>query len=483
MKKKQIVEGTVVRRDFPNKGYLTDITVDGEKAEDAVCLIKNTLPGQRVRGLVNKVRKNHAEARLLEIIQDSPDSVPSPCPHFGICGSCHYLSMTYEQEQKLKERQVLDLFRTAFKRQEEAPVWDGIKKSPVRFEYRNKMEFSFGDAVKDGPLSLGMHKRGSMHDIITTTECVIIDNDYRQILACVRNYFAAMYAPVSEKFSDNEKVTFYHTMQQKGYLRHLLVRKGTRTGNILIDLVTTSQEEHDLTPLKDALLGLKLEGTITGFLHTTNDSLADAVIDQGTEVLYGQASFEEELLGLRFEITPFSFFQTNSLSAEVLYDTVRDYVRIGMSDQGMEKAHVLYDLYCGTGTITQLMSSVADKVIGVEIVEEAVEAARINARRNGIDNCEFIASDVLKALDEIEENPDFIILDPPRDGINPKALKKILNYGVRNIVYVSCKPTSLARDLEMIQDAGYRIVRGCAVNQFPNTVHVETVVLLTRQNT
>jgi 23S rRNA (uracil-5-)-methyltransferase RumA len=289
-----------------------------------------------------------------------------------------------------------------------------------------------------------------------------------------------MYAPVSEEFSDNEKVTFYHTMQQKGYLRHLLVRKGTRTGNILIDLVTTSQEDHDLTPLKDALLGLKLEGTITGFLHTTNDSLADAVIDQGTEVLYGQASFEEELLGLRFEITPFSFFQTNSLSAEVLYDTVRDYVRIGMSDQGMEKAHVLYDLYCGTGTITQLMSSVADKVIGVEIVEEAVEAARINARRNGIDNCEFIASDVLKALDEIEENPDFIILDPPRDGINPKALKKILNYGVRNIVYVSCKPTSLARDLEMIQDAGYRIVRGCAVNQFPNTVHIETVCLLSK---
>lgn len=521
-KKRQIIEGTIIRRDFPNKGVasnLVKVMADekegssngAEKAINAVdsdnaagcaadcgrgagfdnaiegtCLIKNTLPGQRVRAVVTRSGKNRMEARLLEVLEEAPDAIESPCPHFGICGSCHYLSMTYEQELALKEEQVKKLLSDAFKRQETEPVWDGIKKSPIRFEYRNKMEFSFGDEVKDGPLSLGMHKRGSMHDIVTVKGCQIIDSDYRKILTCVLDYFAYMYAPLSnsdiyeKNISGKETVTFYHTMQKKGYLRHLLVRKARKTGQILVDLITTTQEEHDLNPLKDALLSLDLDGEIVGFLHTQNDSLSDAVVDQGTDIIYGQDHFTEELLGLKFDITPFSFFQTNSLSAEVLYDTVRDYVREGMKEQGRDKAHILYDLYCGTGTISQLMSPVADKVIGVEIIEEAVEAAKINAKRNNVDNCEFIAGDVLKVLDEIEEKPDYIILDPPRDGIHPKALRKIIDYGVDRMVYVSCKPTSLQRDLVELQAAGYRIERACAVNQFPCTVHVETIVLLTK---
>lgn len=483
MRKRQIIEGTVIRRDFPNKGIVSDLikvsaddAVENEKMEGN-CVIKNTLPGQRVRGIVTKSGKNRLEARLLEVLEEAPDAIESPCPHFGICGSCHYLSMTYEQELALKEEQVKKLLSDAFKRQETEPVWDGIKKSPIRFEYRNKMEFTFGDEVKDGPLSLGMHKRGSMHDIVTVKGCQIIDSDYRKILTCVLDYFADKYTSLS-----NDPVTFYHTMQKTGYLRHLLVRKARKTGQILVDLITTTQEEHDLNPLKDALLSLDLDGEIVGFLHTKNDSLSDAVVDQGTDIIYGQDHFTEELLGLKFDITPFSFFQTNSLSAEVLYDTVRDYVREGMKEQGRDKAHILYDLYCGTGTISQLMSPVADKVIGVEIIEEAVEAAKINAKRNNVDNCEFIAGDVLKVLDEIEEKPDYIILDPPRDGIHPKALRKIIDYGVDRMVYVSCKPTSLQRDLVELQAAGYRIERACAVNQFPCTVHVETVVLLTRVN-
>ncbi|SEQ42738.1 class I SAM-dependent RNA methyltransferase [Butyrivibrio sp. TB] len=522
MRKRQIIEGTVIRRDFPNKGIVSDLikvsaddAVENEKMEGN-CVIKNTLPGQRVRGIVTKSGKNRLEARLLEVLEEAPDAIESPCPHFGICGSCHYLSMTYEQELALKEEQVKKLLSDAFKKQETEPVWDGIKKSPIRFEYRNKMEFSFGDEVKDGPLSLGMHKRGSMHDIVTVKGCQIIDADYRKILTCVLDYFASMYTPlsnnevceknisddnsdvvekndlttnniVSQKYDQKiitgkETVTFYHTMQKKGYLRHLLVRKARKTGQILVDLITTTQEEHDLNPLKDALLSLDLDGEIVGFLHTKNDSLSDAVVDQGTDIIYGQDHFTEELLGLKFDITPFSFFQTNSLSAEVLYDTVRDYVREGMKEQGRDKAHILYDLYCGTGTISQLMSPVADKVIGVEIIEEAVEAAKINAKRNNVDNCEFIAGDVLKVLDEIEEKPDYIILDPPRDGIHPKALRKIIDYGVDRMVYVSCKPTSLQRDLVELQAAGYRIERACAVNQFPCTVHVETIVLLTKTN-
>ena len=514
MRKRQIIEGTVIRRDFPNKGIVGDLIKVGEKTDDkpdqvgeaieGTCLVKNTLPGQRIKGIITKSGKNRLEARLLEVIKEAPDAVQSPCPHFGICGSCHYLSMTYEKELELKEQQVKKLLSEAFKRQAKEPKWDGIKKSPIRFEYRNKMEFSFGDEVKDGPLSLGMHKRGSMHDIVTVKDCQIIDLDYRKILTCVHDYFANMYAPLSnnngENISDSdndmtgniapesgnktiygkETVSFYHTMQKTGYLRHLLVRKARKTGQILIDLITTTQEEHDLESLKDKLLSLELDGEIVGFLHTKNDSLSDAVVDQGTEILYGQDHFTEELLGLKFDISPFSFFQTNSLSAEVLYNTVRDYVKDGMKEQGRDKAHILYDLYCGTGTISQLMSPVADKVIGVEIVEEAVEAARESVKRNNVDNCEFIAGDVLKVLDEIEQRPDYIILDPPRDGIHPKALKKIIDYGVEHMVYVSCKPTSLQRDLVELQAAGYMIERACAVNQFPCTVHVETVVLMSR---
>ena len=230
-------------------------------------------------------------------------------------------------------------------------------------------------------------------------------------------------------------------------------------------------EEELLEGWKAALLAADYKGTMTGILHTRNDNVADTVTNEGTDVLYGQDFFYEELLGLKFRITPFSFFQTNSLGAEVLYETARSYV-------GETKDKVVFDLYSGTGTIAQMLSPVASKVIGVEIVEEAVEAARENAKSNGLDNCEFIAGDVLKVIDTIEEKPDLIILDPPRDGINPKALLKIINYGVDEIVYISCKPTSLARDLVTLQEHGYYVKKACAVDQFVNTGHVETCVLL-----
>ena len=201
--------------------------------------------------------------------------------------------------------------------------------------------------------------------------------------------------------------------------------------------------------------------------------MADVVKDEGTEILYGQDYFYEELLGLRFKITPFSFFQTNSLGAEVLYELARDYV-------GDTKDKVIFDLYSGTGTIAQILAPVAKKVVGVEIVEEAVEAAKENAKLNGLDNCTFWAGDVLKVIDELGEVPDLIVLDPPRDGVHPKALEKITNFGVEKMVYIACKPTSLARDLEMLQGRGYRVERMACVDLFPSTYHVETVCLLTQ---
>lgn len=473
MKKGQVYEGSVVRVDFPNKGIVC--------VGDETAVVKNGLPGQKVKFSVNKVRKGKAEGRLLEVTEKSPLETGRTCSLFGLCGGCTYLSLPYEEQLKVKEEQVKRLLDSVLNKQEEAWAFEGIKGSPKAYEYRNKMEFSFGDEYKDGPLALGMHKRGSFYDIVTVADCEIVDADYRLILQTVRDYFARV------------KVSFFHRMSHEGYLRHLLVRKASRTGEILVALVTTSQDPWQgetavegsldvdalITGFKDLLLSLeqdrKLAGKFAGILHITNDSIADVVQSDRTELLYGQEYFYEELLGLKFKISTFSFFQTNSYSAEVLYQTARDYVGdLGGSDK------TVFDLYSGTGTIAQLMAPAAGKVIGVEIVEEAVEAAKKNAAANGLDNCEFIAGDVLKVLDEVEEKPDMIILDPPRDGIHPKALPKIIAYGVEHIVYISCKPTSLVRDLEVFLENGYRVDKAVAVDQFPWTANVETVVLLSK---
>ena len=245
-------------------------------------------------------------------------------------------------------------------------------------------------------------------------------------------------------------------------------------------MITTTQEEQDLQPYVDALLALPLQGKITGVLHTKNDSVADVVQSDETVLLYGQDYFYEELLGLKFKISQFSFFQTNSLGAEVLYETAREFLG-DISDDGRNDKTV-FDLYSGTGTIAQLLAPVAGKVIGVEIVEEAVKAARENAKLNNLNNCEFIAGDVLKVIGDIKEKPDFIVLDPPRDGIHPKALQHIIDYQVDRIVYISCKPTSLARDLDIMIEQGYRMERVVAIDQFPGTGHVETVVGLHRKD-
>ena len=474
MKKGQVYEGSVVRVDFPNKGIVC--------VGDETAVVKNSLPGQKVKFSVNKVRKGKAEGRLLEVTEKSPLETGRTCSLFGLCGGCTYLSLPYEEQLKVKEEQVKRLLDSVLNKQEEAWIFEGIKGSPKAYEYRNKMEFSFGDEYKDGPLALGMHKRGSFYDIVTVADCEIVDADYRLILQSVRDYFA------------RAKVSFFHRMSHEGYLRHLLVRKASRTGEILVALVTTSQDPWQgetavegsldadalITGFKDLLLSLeqdgKLVGKFAGILHITNDSIADVVQSDHTELLYGQEYFYEELLGLKFKISTFSFFQTNSYSAEVLYRTARDYVGdLGGSDK------TVFDLYSGTGTIAQLMAPAAGKVIGVEIVEEAVEAAKKNAAANGLDNCEFIAGDVLKVLDEVEEKPDMIILDPPRDGIHPKALPKIIAYGVEHIVYISCKPTSLVRDLEVFLENGYRVDKAVAVDQFPWTANVETVVLLSHK--
>lgn len=451
MKKKDIIEGKIIKTEFPNKGTFI--------CEDQKVTVKGVIDGQTIKGQVTKKRKSGCVVRLLDVLEKSPLEDAKPvCPHFGICGGCFYQTVSYENQLKIKEGMVRDLLKDYVN----DDIWEEIKGSPKVHGYRNKMEFSFGDEVKDGPLALGMHKKNTFHDIVNITDCQIVDNDYNLIVKCALNIAQQMELP------------FYHKMRHEGYFRHLVVRRAESSGDILVNIVTTSQVEADLTKLRDALLELPLSGKIIGILHTTNDSLADVVQADKIDILYGQDYFYEEILGLKFKISPFSFFQTNTLGAEVLYKTARDFV-------GETKDKVIFDLYSGTGTIAQMLAPVAKKVVGVEIVEEAVEAAKVNAELNGLDNCEFIAGDVLKVVDELEDKPDFIVLDPPRDGIHPKAIQKIIDFGVEQMVYISCKPTSLARDLEVFEAAGYKVKRATAVDQFPNTVHIETVVLLSQQ--
>ncbi len=455
MKRGEIVEGIVERVDYPGKGL---VRID----ESNAVWVKNVLPGQHVRVRVKKVRHGMGEASLVEVIERASNEIEPSCPHFGQCGGCTYQGLTYEDQLKLKEGQVKRVLDAAVDGEYE---YQGIKASPVSERYRNKMEYTFGDEYKDGPLSLGMHKRGGFYDIVRVSECRIVHEDYGRILDATVEYMAARNIP------------YYHRMRHEGYLRHLLVRRAAYTGEIMVAIVTTTQMDMDMTGYKDMLLGLELEGTIVSVLHTFNDSLADVVKSDRTEILYGRDYITEKLLGMEFRISEFSFFQTNTKSAEVLYTAARDYIGdLGGSDK------VVYDLYSGTGTIAQMMAPVSGKVIGVEIVEEAVEAAKENAKLNGLDNCEFIAGDVLEVLDNIVQKPDFIILDPPRDGVHPKALRKIIDYGVDRMIYISCKVTSLARDLEMLQYSGYRVEKAVAIDQFPTSSHVETVVLLNRQD-
>ncbi len=475
MKKGEIFEGRVIRLDFPNKGV---INIDGTEVA-----VKNVLPGQIVRFVISKKRNGRVEGRLLEVIRRSEMEAGSDCPHYPECGGCLFRTLKYEDQLKIKEAQMSRLFNTEIQ----------VLPSPVIYGYRNKMEFSFGDEYKGGPLSLGLHKRGGFYDIVNVEGCRIVDEDYRKILAA------------SSEFFRNTGLSFYKKMQHTGYLRHLVVRKAHSTGEILVNIVTTSQADYDMTKFADMLQTLEFDGGLTGVLHTINDSLSDVVQSDGTKVLFGRDYFYEELLGLKFRISPFSFFQTNSKGAEILYQTARDFIlgdrgRFSVSSSKIKDEtenrplspenrplspgshRVVYDLYSGTGTIAQMISPAADKVIAVEIVEEAVEAAKENAALNGISNCTFIAGDVLKVIDNIEERPDFLILDPPRDGIHPKALTKLLErYEGEKILYISCKPTSLVRDMAVIKEYGYAPEKMCGVDMFPGTPNTEVVCLLSKK--
>ncbi|MBQ6088861.1 MAG: 23S rRNA (uracil(1939)-C(5))-methyltransferase RlmD [Firmicutes bacterium] len=345
-------------------------------------------------------------------------------------------------------------------------VLDGIEGCPSQYAYRNKMEYTFGDLVKDGEMTLGMHKKGQFMSIITVDHCQLVHPDFNKILRATLD------------FAIEKGYPKYNKKSHEGLMRNLIIRRGVNTREILVNIVTASDEKSgfcfDSIAYSDMIRNLELENTLVGVLRTKCDTLADAVIPDSTEMIWGRDYYMEELLGLRFKVSAFSFFQTNVEAVTRLYSEALALI------PGIEGKRV-YDLYCGTGTISQIMALKASEVLGVEIVEEAVGAAKENAAMNGLDNCEFFAGDVYKVLEGSElEKPDVIVVDPPRAGIQPKALDKIISYGVDEILYISCGPKTLAQNLAYFEHFGYKVKYLKPFDNFPFTKHIESIALLVR---
>lgn len=475
MKERILVQGTVSEVAFPNKGkvvptpeqpplpeadFLGGIRYRAPSEAQGPFYVKNVLPGQTILASLGMKGKRSREGHLLSVTAPAAYETPALCPHASVCGGCRYQTVPYALQLQWKEQQVHRLLQDIPGIAE--ANWTPICPSPLPFEYRNKMEFSFGDTYKGGPLTLGLHKQGAFHDIVDTADCRLVHSDMRRILQTSGEYFRTAGA------------SYYNTHTHEGWLRHLVLRRSFSTGEILINLVTSSQDALPLEPWVKQLTQLSLEGSVAGILHTLNDTLGDVVQKDALHLLYGRDTLTESLLGLRFVISPFSFFQTNSLGAAKLYDIVRRMA-------GDVSRQRIFDLYCGTGTIAQVLAAAgAAEVTGIELVAEAAEAARINAEANGLTNCAFLAGDVLRLTESLPGQPDLIVLDPPRDGCHPKALPKILSFGPRCFIYVSCKPTSLARDLPAFIEAGYRVTDVQCCDMFPMTPGVETVVRLER---
>lgn len=438
-----------------------------------VVFVDNTFPGQRVSAKIETKRKKHAEAKLLEVIRRSE---VEKLHQFQEISGGPYIHVPVEIQEKYKKESTLEVFRRIANIKNIEEKFDTLISSPNHYFYRNKMEYSFSsiehdlelNEEKDDAFALGFKRRGTWWKVESLNKpSGMFDEQWETVLREVRIFLKKTGLPA------------WHPPRKDGFFRHIVVRKSFYEDKLLLNLVTSSEglksfDVQAFSSFLQTLLGQRL----AGFQHTINDNVADrAKIENGTySLVYGKPVVVEELLGLKFEISMESFFQTNPKSAEKLYTKALDYV----FEEKIKEGDVVMDLFCGTGTIGQILSTKADgvRIVGVDIVEEAIEDAKRNAKRNGIGDVEFYAADVGKFL---KEHPEFsgkiqtIILDPPRAGIAPKTLQKVIDLGARNIVYISCNPSTQARDTETLQKAGYELEKLSLVDQFPHTGHIESI--------
>lgn len=466
----QIIEVTIVDLAFGGQGIARMSSDNGE----FVLFVENTFPGQVVQAKVEKKRKRHAECKLLEVLQRSPQEVE--LPYQEISGA-PYLFVPAELQLEYKQKTTLEVYRRIGRIPQPMDLFDEFISSPSQFFYRNKMEYSFssiehvpetGEEIDDA-FALGFKRRGTWWKVENLNRpSGLFDEQWETILPEVRDFLKTFGLPA------------WHPPRKEGFFRHIVVRKSFDQDQLLIHLVTSSVgiERFD-PPAFAAYLQQKLGKRLAGVWHTINDNVADrAKIENGTsQLLYGEAVVVEKMLGLSFEISMESFFQTNPKSAERLYTKAIDYVCDYARDGG-----VIMDLFCGTGTIGQLIAQRvnAGEIIGVDIVEEAIEDAKRNAKRNQLEHLHFFAADVGKFLSfhpEYQGRIDTIVLDPPRAGIAPKTLQKVMALGASHIVYISCNPATQARDAETMAQSGYFMRKLTLVDQFPHTSHIEAIAV------
>ncbi len=448
------------------KGQEVEIRIDSlayggngvGRLDGFVVFVRGGLPGDLVRARATKVKRGFAEASRIALLEPGPDRVEAPCRHFGICGGCRFQDLDYTRQIDAKQRQVRDaLVRLGGF---DDPPLEPIVPARSIYRYRNKLEYSFASG-DDGSLVLGFHRAGRWDEVIDVEECLLTTDVGNAVREAV------------EEWARAEGLEAYDQETQAGYLRHLVVREGRNTGQVLVLLVTAPGERFDADFLIETLTRFP---EVRSIHWAVNDRPAE-VTNLPTRLLWGEPWIEEELLGLRFRVRPNAFLQTNTEMAETLYTLAHDAAAL----TGGER---VYDLYCGTGTIGLALAGSAASVWGVEISEESVACAIENADANGIANAKFFAGNVGQSLEELVEQagpPDVVVVDPPRAGLAGKALRRTGALGARRIVYVSCNPTTLASDLAVLRDEyGYELVRCTPVDMFPHTPHIESVSLLTR---
>jgi 23S rRNA (uracil1939-C5)-methyltransferase len=422
-----------------------------------VVFVRRGLPGDTVRARVTKVQRRHAEALATEVLQPSPLRVEAPCAHYPTCGGCRFQDLAYEAQAAAKGEQVGDALRRIGGIGE--PPLEPILPAEEIFHYRNKLEYSFAQR-EDGP-TLGFHKAGRWDEVLEIEKCWLTTDLGNAIRNAVREWARA------------ERLVAYDQVEHTGYLRHLVVREGRNTAQVLVQLVTGPGEKFDTGEFVDTLRRFP---EVRSIHWSVNDSPAE-VTNLPTKLLWGDEAIEEQLCGLRFRIRPNAFLQTNTQMAERLYGLVREFA-------SLTGEQTVYDLYCGIGAIGLSLAADALTVWGVDVSEESIACALENADLNGIGNAAFFAGNVGQVLDELRErsgDPDVVVVDPPRAGLAGKALRRLGEIGVPRIVYVSCNPTTLAGDLKRLrEDYGYELRRAKPVDMFPHTPHVETVSLLER---
>ena len=420
-----------------------------------VVFVRGGVPGDDVRARITKVKRGFAEGIVTELVHSSDSRVAAPCRHFGVCGGCRFQDLAYSVQLAEKERQVRDAL-VRIGRFAEPPL-DPILPAASQFAYRNKLEYSFTSG-EDG-VDLGFHRAGRWDEVIGIEECLLTTDVGNAIRLAVRGW------------AREEQLEAYDQENGSGYLRHLVVREGRNTGQALVVLVTAPGERFEAGYLVDVLRRFP---EVRSIHWAINDTPAEQT-NLPTKLLWGADAIEEEILGLRFRIRPSAFLQTNTEMAERLYELAREYAALSGEEN-------VFDLYCGTGTIGLALARSAGAVWGVEISEEAVACAIENAELNGIDNARFFAGNVGQSIEELREEagrPHVVILDPPRAGLAGKALRRTGALGASRIVYVSCNPTTLASDLQVLRDEyGYVLERCRPVDMFPHTPHVESVSLL-----